>query len=83
MVWQCDMRQRFFPLCVNTEPCAQVVMDSKGFSKLCKESKIMSGRLDLTRVDLCFTKCCDKVLLLRSYRPQARKKPSVCVCVLA
>ena len=39
----------------------QVVMDSKGFAKLCKESKIMSGRLDLTRVDLCFTKCCDKV----------------------
>ena len=37
-----------------------VVMDSKGFAKLCKESKIMSGRLDLTRVDLCFTKCCDK-----------------------
>jgi hypothetical protein len=38
-----------------------VVMDSKGFAKLCKESKIMSGRLDLTRVDLCFTKCSDKV----------------------
>jgi hypothetical protein len=39
-----------------------VVMDSKAFAKLCKESKIMSGRLDLTRVDLCFTKCSDKVL---------------------
>jgi p25-alpha len=38
-----------------------VLMDSKGFAKLCKESKIMSGRLDLTRVDLCFTKACDRV----------------------
>jgi p25-alpha len=38
-----------------------VVMDSKGFAKLCKESDIMGSRLDLTRVDLCFTKACDKV----------------------
>ena len=38
-----------------------VLMDSKGFAKLAKESKIMSGRLDLTRVDLCFTKCSDRV----------------------
>ena len=38
-----------------------VVMDSKGFAKLCKEAQIMGGNLDLTRVDLSFTKCSNKV----------------------
>lgn len=38
-----------------------VVMDSKGFAKLCKEAQIMCGNLDLTRVDLSFTKCSNKV----------------------
>ena len=37
-----------------------VMMDSKGFAKFCKESRIMRGRLDLTRVDLIFTKFCNK-----------------------
>lgn len=40
---------------------ARVVMDSKGFAKLCKEAQIMGGNLDLTRVDLSFTKCSNKV----------------------
>lgn len=38
-----------------------VVMDSKGFAKLCKEAQLMGGNLDLTRVDLSFTKCSNKV----------------------
>ena len=37
-----------------------VLMDSKGFAKFCKESRLMRGRLDLTRVDLIFTKFCNK-----------------------
>lgn len=38
-----------------------IKMDSKAFSKLMKEAGVMVGKLDLTRVDLCFTKCCNKV----------------------
>lgn len=41
-----------------------VLMDSKGFAKFCKECRIMRGRLDLTRVDLIFTKFCNKVCSL-------------------
>eukprot|EP00892_Ulva_mutabilis_P010007 jgi/Ulvmu1/7379/UM036_0039.1 len=36
-------------------------MDSKAFAKLMKDAGVMYGKLNLTRVDLCFTKCCDKV----------------------
>lgn len=43
------------------EDPGSVVMDSKGFAKLCKEAQIMAGNLDLTRVDLSFTKCSNKV----------------------
>lgn len=38
-----------------------VRMDSKSFAKLMKEAGVLHGKLNLTRVDLCFTKCCDKV----------------------
>jgi hypothetical protein len=37
-----------------------VRMDSKAFAKLMKEAGVMEGRLNLTRVDLCYAKCCDK-----------------------
>lgn len=36
-------------------------MDSKAFSKLMKDAGLMYGKLNLTRVDLCYTKCCEKV----------------------
>lgn len=41
----------------------EIRMDSKAFAKLMKEAGVMEGKLNLTRVDLCFTKCCDKVRL--------------------
>lgn len=44
-----------------------VLMDSKGFAKFCKETRIMRGRLDLTRVDLIFTKFCNKVCVISLY----------------
>ena len=38
-----------------------VRMDGKAFAKVIKEAGVMSKTLDTTRVDLCFTKSCDKV----------------------
>jgi p25-alpha len=62
-----------------------VLMDSKGFAKLCKESDIMGGSLDLTRVDLCFTKACDKVrrLLCASRSFAMRHTPGSALCGLS
>lgn len=39
---------------------SQIKMESKAFAKLMKEAGVMEGKLNLTRVDLCFTKCCSK-----------------------
>lgn len=41
----------------------KVRMDSKAFAKIMKDAGVMCGKLNLARVDLCFTKCYDKVLL--------------------
>jgi hypothetical protein len=38
-----------------------VRMDGKAFAKVIKEASLMGKALDPTRVDLCFTKCTDKV----------------------
>lgn len=47
----------------------------------------MSGRLDLTRVDLCFTKCCDKVRIVwESHATRVPAAPSAhcsCMCMHA
>jgi hypothetical protein len=43
---------------------SKVKMDSKAFAKLMKEAGMMEGKLNLTRVDLCFTKFCNKVCFI-------------------
>lgn len=50
---------------------SQIKMDSKAFAKLMKDAAVMEGKLDLTRVDLCYAMCCNKVIL----RPPPAAEP--------